>query len=162
VSQFSVGAYTAAAPQYLACKFICFLHLFLLFLRSLFWFMCFLTIVSFVDPSTDLWFWGVDRHWDQGVAQAASWRPKGMGCRAPSEVWEDPEGGGCTKGAQGRGGKEARCCLQGGGGEEARACAPSEGSDGGESRCPDEGKVASLHSVDLCFMHDQCRLVLDL
>ena len=70
-----------------------------------------------------------------------------MGGRGQGDDGEETQRGGSRKGAQGRGGKKARCFAEGGEGEEALACAPSEGSDGGESRCPEEGKVASLHSV---------------
>jgi hypothetical protein len=68
------------------------------------------TIPFAADPSTAMWFWAVDQHWDQGGWHAASIRPKGVGCGAPVDIREETQRGGSSKGAQGRGGKEA-CCY---------------------------------------------------
>ena len=79
----------------------------------------FVTIAFVVDPSTALWFWAVDRHWDQ------AWR-QGMDVELLRWEAEDKEmmkkrrkEEAAEKGAQGKRGKEAYCFVQGGEGEEA-------------------------------------------
>ena len=46
------------------------------------------TIECFVDPSTALWFWAVDRHWDQGGEQEVSGDVQEVGNGAAGEVGE--------------------------------------------------------------------------
>jgi hypothetical protein len=71
-------------------------------------FICFVTFVA--DPFA-LWFWAVGRHWDQGVRQAASTRLEGVRCGMFRDIGEETQRGGNRKGVQGRGGKEACCCV---------------------------------------------------
>jgi hypothetical protein len=71
----------------------------------------FVTIAFVADPSTALWFWAVDRHWDQGGWHAASIRPEGVGCGASGDIREETQRGDISKGVQGRGGKETCCCV---------------------------------------------------
>jgi hypothetical protein len=71
----------------------------------------FVTIAFAIDPSTALWFWAVDRQWDQGGWHAVSTRPKGVGCGVSEDIREEMQRRGSIKGAQGREGKKVCCCV---------------------------------------------------
>ena len=128
---------------------------------SLAWFICFVTIAFVADPSTALWFWAVDRHWDQVGRSGVDVGTITVGDRGQGE---ETQRGGSRKGAQGRGGVLLRTRRRGRGSLSMPSKQRQRWRRIPMPRGRESGLVAlsSLHNlIVLWYIHEQCCLILD-